>query len=112
MEQMAEDVAETEVGQVAEGTTEEAQEMELEMELDKNDLLNIDVTNNQTSSGKDTDSSSTKRTYMRLHQLYQDFVSNVNSHPTQAGLDCMDAHLPNQANNYGVVPDGRERCSV
>jgi hypothetical protein len=27
-------------------------------------------------------------------------------------LDCMDAHLPNQANNYGVVPDGRERCSV
>jgi hypothetical protein len=34
MEQMAEDAAEVEVGQAAEGTTEEAQEMELEMELD------------------------------------------------------------------------------
>jgi hypothetical protein len=37
---------------------------------------------------------------MRLNKFYQDFVSTVNSHPTQAGMDCMDVYLPNQANDY------------
>jgi hypothetical protein len=100
MEQLAEDEAEVEVSQVAQETMEEAEEMEVDLELAEDDLLNIDVTNNHSSAGKETDASSTKRTYTRLNNFYQDFLATVTNHPTNAGLPSMDVYLPNQANDY------------
>ena len=52
------------------------------MELD---LDGADVINNNTSAGKDVDAKSTKRTYKRVNDSYQSFLSLIAAHAEKGG---------------------------
>lgn len=88
--------------QVEEGTEEVVDdrtmvESEEEMQLD---LLDVDIVNKNTSHGKATDATSTKRVYKRVSDAFQRFLVVVEKHPSNAGLSSFNVYLPEQTHDY------------